>query len=116
VLLVLAEAENEVNGPAAAAYDAIDQVRTRAGLANLTAGLTQAQFRDAVWLERRHELYAEFQEWFDLKRQGRWLGIMNNQIAGTPARAGRARRFASRGGSRISCSCRSLRRRSGRTG
>jgi len=84
VLLVLAEAENEVNGPSAAAYDAIDQVRTRAGLANLTAGLTQAQFRDAVWLERRHELYAEFQEWFDLKRQGRWLGIMNNQIPGYP--------------------------------
>src|SRR2546427_8604215 len=47
----------------------IDQVRSRVGLANLTAGLTQAQFRDAVWLERRHELYAEFQEWFDLKRQ-----------------------------------------------
>jgi len=84
VLLVLAEAENEVNGPSAAAYDAIDQVRSRVGLANLTPGLTQAQFRDAVWLERRHELYAEFQEWFDLKRQGRWLGIMNNQIAAYP--------------------------------
>src|SRR2546430_7463621 len=32
--------------------------------------LFRSQFRDAVWLERRHELYAEFQEWFDLKRQG----------------------------------------------
>ena len=66
VLLVFAEAQNEVSGPTAAAYDAINQVRTRSNVPNLTLGLSQAQFRDSVWLERRHELYGEFQEWFDL--------------------------------------------------
>ncbi|HEY0778562.1 MAG TPA: RagB/SusD family nutrient uptake outer membrane protein [Gemmatirosa sp.] len=76
VLLVFAEAENEVNGPTAAAYSAINQVRARAGLAPL-AGLGQAQFRQAVWTEREHELYAEFQARFDLVREGRWLTVMN---------------------------------------
>jgi hypothetical protein len=76
VLLVFAEAENEKNGPTAAAYDAINQVRARAGLKPL-AGLSQAQFRQAVWAERSHELYGEFQARFDLIREGRWLQVMN---------------------------------------
>jgi len=75
VLLVFAEAENERNGPTAAAYAAINQVRQRAGLAPLS-GLTQTQFRQAVWTERSHELYAEFQARFDLIRQGRWIQVM----------------------------------------
>ena len=76
VLLVFAEAENEKNGPTPAAYAAINQVRARAGLAPLS-GLGQAQFRQAVWTEREHELYAEFQARFDLVREGRWLAVMN---------------------------------------
>ncbi|TMB87418.1 MAG: RagB/SusD family nutrient uptake outer membrane protein, partial [Chloroflexi bacterium] len=84
VLLAFAEAENEVSGPTAAAYAAINQVRTRSNVPNLTLGLSPAQFRDSVWLERRHELYGEFQEWFDLKREGRWLDIMNDVIPAYP--------------------------------
>jgi hypothetical protein len=76
VLLVFAEAENEKSGPTAAAYAALNQVRQRAGLAPLT-GLSQAQFRQAVWTERSHELYAEFQARFDLIREGRYLQVMN---------------------------------------
>ncbi len=87
VLLAFAEAENEVNGPTGAAYAAIDEVRNRSNVPNLTPGLSQAQFRDSVWLERRHELYGEFQEWFDLKRQGRWLDIMNDRIPAYPGGA-----------------------------
>ena len=87
LLLVRAEAENEVNGPAAA-LPFIDQVRRRAGLpglatANPAAATSQAAFRKAVWAERAHELYAEFQAVFDLKREWsddgkpRWLEVMN---------------------------------------
>jgi hypothetical protein len=79
VLLVFAEAENEKNGPTTAAYAAINQVRTRAGLAALPAGLSQAQFRQAVWDEREHELYGEFQSRFDTIREGRWLALMNQK-------------------------------------
>jgi len=71
VLLMQAEALNEINGaPTSAAYTAINQVRTRAGIANLTTGLDQADFRDSVFLERRKEFIQEGHRWFDLVRQG----------------------------------------------
>lgn len=71
VLLLNAEVLNEINGaPTAEAYSAINQVRTRAHLADLTPGLSQADFRDSVFLERRKEFIQEGQRWFDLVRQG----------------------------------------------
>ncbi len=72
VLLMYAEALNESQGPVAAAYEAINRVRRRAGLEDLT-GLSQSNFREAVYLERRLELMMEFHRWFDLKRTGRVL-------------------------------------------
>jgi hypothetical protein len=76
VLLIFAEAENEKNGPTTAAYDALNAVRARANLTPLS-GLSQSTFRQAVWQERSHELYGEFQARFDLIREGRWLTVMN---------------------------------------
>jgi hypothetical protein len=71
VLLLNAEVLNELNGgPTAEAYNAINQVRTRAHIPNLTAGLNQTDFRDSVFLERRKEFIQEGQRWFDLVRQG----------------------------------------------
>ncbi|MDX2305673.1 MAG: RagB/SusD family nutrient uptake outer membrane protein [Microscillaceae bacterium] len=69
ILLIHAEAENELNGPTAKAYASLNRVRNRAGLANLTEGLSQDQFRDSVYLDRRLELVYEYQRWFDLIRQ-----------------------------------------------
>lgn len=71
VLLMQAEALNEINGgPTSDAYTAINQVRTRAHIANLTTGLSQSDFRDSVFLERRKEFIQEGHRWFDLVRQG----------------------------------------------
>ena len=71
VLLMYAEALNEQNGtPTTAAYNAINQVRTRAQIANLTPGLSQSAFRDSIFLERRKEFIQEGHRWFDLVRQG----------------------------------------------
>ncbi|WP_428330054.1 RagB/SusD family nutrient uptake outer membrane protein [Mucilaginibacter sp.] len=71
VLLMKAEALNEISGgPTSDAYTAINQVRTRAHIANLTPGLGQADFRDSVFLERRKEFIQEGHRWFDLVRQG----------------------------------------------
>ena len=71
VLLMYAEAQNEINGaPTNDAYTAINQVRTRANIPNLTEGLSQAAFRDSVFLERRKEFIQEGHRWFDLVRQG----------------------------------------------
>ena len=83
VLLMCAEALNEVNnGPTADAYTYINQVRERAGLADLS-GLTQSDFRDAVYLEERLEVAFEGHRWFDLIRTGQALNIMNSKLGGT---------------------------------
>lgn len=72
VLLILAEAENELNGPTAKALNAINAVRNRAKLPNLedTPGvvLSQEGFRQAVWQERSWELAYEGHRWFDMLR------------------------------------------------
>ncbi len=69
VLLIHAEAENELNGPTAKAYISINKIRKRAGLDDLTPGLTKDQFRDSVYLDRRLELVAEYHRYFDLIRE-----------------------------------------------
>jgi len=69
LLLIHAEAENELNGPTDKAYRSLNRIRHRAGLADLTPGLSQAQFRDSLYLDRELELVYEYQRWFDLIRQ-----------------------------------------------
>ncbi|MFO7616342.1 MAG: RagB/SusD family nutrient uptake outer membrane protein [Bacteroidales bacterium] len=75
VLLIIAEAENEVSGPTGIALDAINKVRIRAGLDGLS-GISQDALRDSVFQERRHEFVAECKKWFDLIRTGRFLEAM----------------------------------------
>ena len=71
VLLMYAEALNELNGgPTTEAYNAINAVRKRAHIADLTPELNQADFREAVFLERRKEFIQEGNRWFDLSRRG----------------------------------------------
>lgn len=68
VLLMYAEAVNEGGTPTAGPKeDALNLVRERAGLGDLT-GLDQDAFRDAVRLERRREFVYEGNRWFDLSR------------------------------------------------
>lgn len=82
VLLIKAEAENELSGPTPAAYSAINEVRRRAywspylqaelapsdGSPLLLSNLSQAQFRAALRQERWNEFILEGQRWFDLIR------------------------------------------------
>lgn len=66
VLLMQAEAANEVSqGPTAEAYASVNQVRQRAGIPDLTSGLSYEQFRDSLLTERRKELIFEYHGWFD---------------------------------------------------
>ena len=70
VLLNYAEASAMAGGgPTAAAYDAVNIVRKRAGLPDLTPGLSQNAFRDSVVFERAYECAGEFGvRWFDIVR------------------------------------------------
>jgi hypothetical protein len=71
VLLTYAEAQSMAASADATAYDAINQVRRRAGLNDLTAGLSQQDFRDSVLAEKGWE-FAGVEpggaRWFDLIR------------------------------------------------
>ncbi len=68
VLLTYAEAQNEADGaPNTAAINALKAIRDRARLTTPTT-FTQAQFREAVWRERWHELCYEGITWFDMVR------------------------------------------------
>lgn len=80
VLLMRAEALNE-QGYAAdgEAFDLLNQIRNRAGLADLTSVElpNQDSFREAVTEERRHEFVSENHRWFDLIRTGKAMEVMN---------------------------------------
>ena len=81
VMLMYAEAENELNG-AANAISYVNDVRRRA-YGNTTNDLTdtqtssQANMRLAIETERRLELNMEGHRWFDLLRTGRAITVMN---------------------------------------
>jgi hypothetical protein len=70
VLLDYAEASAMAAGvPTADSYTSINLVRTRAGLPDLTPGLSATQFRDSVVYERSYEFAGENGiRWFDIVR------------------------------------------------
>ena len=72
VLLSMAEAINEQGGPTTEAYGFVNAVRDRANVPDLTPGLSQAQFRDSLSLERRYELALEMHGTFDNRRNWTW--------------------------------------------
>ena len=78
VLLMYAEASNELSGPTQAAYDCVAKVRTRAGIATLPMGsYDKDSFRELVRNERGRELCFESLRRFDLIRWGIYVQEMN---------------------------------------
>ena len=69
ILLIKAEAENEL-GNAGAAQATLNKIRNRAALPNTTAAI-QSDLRNAIWKERRVEMAFEHDRMFDLRRTGR---------------------------------------------
>jgi hypothetical protein len=81
MLLIRAEALNELQGPGSEVFALINRVRSRAGLPDLDPSLNKEQVRAAIWKERAVELFMEADRWFDLKRTDRLISrmIVNNQ-------------------------------------
>lgn len=78
VLLMYAEASNELSGPTQEAYDCVVKVRTRAGVATLPIGsYDKDSFRELVRNERGRELCFESLRRFDLIRWGIYVKEMN---------------------------------------
>ncbi|MEO5650095.1 MAG: RagB/SusD family nutrient uptake outer membrane protein [Ginsengibacter sp.] len=89
-LLMYAEALNEID-KTSKATDILNRIRERAfhDTQHNYFGLTQSEFRDKVYFERRLEFAFEGMRWFDLVRTNRLLDIMKAhgtleaQMAGT---------------------------------
>lgn len=83
VLLNYAEAQNEaLAAPDQSVYDAVNQIRERAGLPDLPEGLSKAQMRERIRRERRIELAFEGKRLFDL-----WRWRVADQAFSKPLRA-----------------------------
>lgn len=89
VLLMLAEAENEVNAPNSVAYEAINQVRRRgygvsvnssSAVADLASGLTKDEFRQVIVDERARELAFEALRKADLIRWGIFSSTLADMV------------------------------------
>ncbi|EDM35155.1 putative outer membrane protein [Pedobacter sp. BAL39] len=78
LLLMLAEAENKVNGPTTIAYNAVNELRSRVNMPGFRPGMSADAFNQEVLHERRVELGMEGQRWFDLIT----LGMANEKING----------------------------------
>jgi len=77
IILLKAEAMNQLNQPVDDVKNVLLQVRQRVGLGNVSA-TNQAGLRTAILNERRLELAQEGQRWNDLKRYGLAVETMNN--------------------------------------
>ncbi len=80
ILLNFAEAQNEAVGPDASVYDALNRIRTRAGLPDLPAGLSKEAMRERIIQERRVELTFENHRWFDLIRWKKAEEVLNDKV------------------------------------
>ncbi|MDO8898709.1 MAG: RagB/SusD family nutrient uptake outer membrane protein, partial [Bacteroidales bacterium] len=76
IILLKAEALN-ANGDVSGAATLVNQIRSRVNLPNTNATDQQAM-RLAIEKERRFELAFEGHRWYDLKRTGRAVEVMNN--------------------------------------
>ena len=79
VLLIYAEASNEISGPTADSYEAVNSIRRRAQLPELS-GLSKDQFRDAIFKESCHELCFEDKTWFNMARTRKAYNLTTGNI------------------------------------
>jgi hypothetical protein len=82
ILLNYAEAQNEAVGPDASVYAAINAIRTRVGMPNLIAGLSQGEMRIKIRHERRVEMAFEEQRFWDIRRWKIAETVLNGRLHG----------------------------------
>ena len=83
VLLNYAEAQNELSGPSASVFDALDQIRERVSMPKIdrAANATKEALRNTIRNERRIELAAEGFRWDDIRRWKLSKDVMKNIYA-----------------------------------
>ncbi len=89
MILLLAEAENQINADGTAALARVNQIRTarKLPLATLAEfGATKEERENYILDERQFELFGEGKRWWDLRRTNKALEVLNPilQTAGLP--------------------------------
>lgn len=81
----LIRAEAAVNGAPGSAVADLNMIRTRSGLQELPANLSEQELKIAVAKERRIEFFSEWgHRWFDLKRTGQAQQVLSDIPAKQP--------------------------------
>ncbi len=104
VLLMLAEAENEINGPTQKAVDALNEVRQRATGASVydIADFTgKDHFRNVIIDERARELCHEGERKMDLIRWGSYVSTLKNLATSIKAEYPANRQYMARVGDNV---------------
>lgn len=70
ILLMYAEAQNELSGPDASVYSAVNKVRARSGMPEISAGLSKDAMQQVIRDEREVEFMMEGIRYYDLIRWG----------------------------------------------
>lgn len=70
LVLIAAEAKIQ-SGDLAGGENALNVIRTSAGLPDLTPGMSQSQLTDEMLKQRRYSLFAEGHRWVDMRRYDR---------------------------------------------
>ncbi len=70
----------ECIGNTAEGREAVNKIRRRAGLADLDATMSEAEFQKAVQDERRYELAEEGVRWFDLVRRNEYVATIKQMF------------------------------------
>ncbi len=82
ILLNYAEAQNEASGPDVSVYNAVNQIRKRAGMPDLPEGLTKDQMRERIRNERAIELAFEDHRLYDVMRWKKGPEIIAKPVYG----------------------------------
>jgi hypothetical protein len=80
VLLIYAEAKNEVSGPDDEIYFYLNKIRDRAGIPHFPIGLSKDDLRKEIRHERRIELAGEGFYYFDIRRWKIAHEVMNGDV------------------------------------
>jgi hypothetical protein len=80
LLLIYAEAKIEANDIDASVFEAINEIRSRAGMPAISMNLTQSDLRTALRYERKIELCNDGLRWYDIRRWNLAPQIMNGYL------------------------------------
>ncbi len=80
VLLMYAESQNEASGPDPSVYNALNKIRMRVGMPEITPGLSKDQMREVIRQERRIELAGEGLYYHDIRRWRTAEIVMNADV------------------------------------